>query len=324
MKIIKNIIIQDSWVINLVSYWKERLIKFYSTNSSIIENRVTKGIPVTILDLKTNESFEYTSVAEVARSFDTYPNKIWRVIKEDKLYLDRYFIKVKSYTKLNDVRIYNLLYTLYIKCFRYVLKTLRYKATPIMYILLLMILSIFICKYFFNILLICKNTYYNYIYNYSEIRVNYLRYVLEYKLTCYDSFNRINDKSILSNKLITLFEFKEKLPFKPSCFDKYISNKPGIAELILKDANLDFSSAIAIAVSPSLNRVELKNTNLSINTEIVQDAPVNALGIYSNKDYTLSILSNVIYNNRARSKEILNYESNILYVLVNNLSPSIY
>jgi hypothetical protein len=51
--------------------------------------------------------------------------------------------------------------------------------------------------------------------------------------------------------------------------NKYIFNKPGIAELIFKDANLDFNIATTIATSPTLGRIKLKNMNLYIDTQVV-------------------------------------------------------
>jgi hypothetical protein len=34
------------------------------------------GIPVVVFDLKTKESYDYMSIAETARSFNTHPNTI--------------------------------------------------------------------------------------------------------------------------------------------------------------------------------------------------------------------------------------------------------
>lgn len=49
-------------------------------NKHTIEGRAkiaaAQGIPVTVLDLKTNEVYEYISIAAAARSFNTYPKAI--------------------------------------------------------------------------------------------------------------------------------------------------------------------------------------------------------------------------------------------------------
>lgn len=50
------------------------------------------GTPVVVLDLLTNASTEYVSIADAARFFKVYTKKIYRCVLEKKLYLDRYQI----------------------------------------------------------------------------------------------------------------------------------------------------------------------------------------------------------------------------------------
>ena len=68
--------------------------KFFSNNLSreIGAKRNKFGIPVIVLDLKTKKSYEYLSIAEAARSFNTHSKTIWRIVYNNKLYLNRYQI----------------------------------------------------------------------------------------------------------------------------------------------------------------------------------------------------------------------------------------
>lgn len=45
-------------------------------NREIGTKRKNMSIPVVVLDLKTKESYEYLSITEAARSFDTHPKTI--------------------------------------------------------------------------------------------------------------------------------------------------------------------------------------------------------------------------------------------------------
>jgi hypothetical protein len=54
----------------------KNLSKKISDPFCTIEKRITKGIPVVVLDLNSNESFEYVSIAEAARSLNVYPTKV--------------------------------------------------------------------------------------------------------------------------------------------------------------------------------------------------------------------------------------------------------
>jgi hypothetical protein len=66
-------------------------------NREIGTKRNKFGIPVVVLDLKTKQSYEYLSIAEAARSFNTHPKTIWRIVYNNKLYLNRYQIIEKKY-----------------------------------------------------------------------------------------------------------------------------------------------------------------------------------------------------------------------------------
>lgn len=65
-------------------------------NRDIGTKRNNFCIPVVVLDLKTKQSYEYVSIAEAARSFNTHPKTIWRVVYNNKLYLNQYKITEKK------------------------------------------------------------------------------------------------------------------------------------------------------------------------------------------------------------------------------------
>lgn len=140
MEVCKYIVIIVFWVRNFIYSWKAKFIRI-NGNFGIIKYRTTKGIPVIVKDLKINESLKYLSVAEVARLFDTYPEKIWRVIRKDKLYLDRYQIRVNSYINIDDIEFYIIIIILYIKCFKFIFKKVKNNVILITYVLLWIIIK---------------------------------------------------------------------------------------------------------------------------------------------------------------------------------------
>jgi len=79
--------------------------------------------------------------------------------------------------------------------------------------------------------------------------------------------------------------------------------------------------------SPIIERIDLNNV---FNSMVIKTAPIietmdnNYLSINSNRNsLTLNTFIDLLQG-RSRSKELLNYQSNILYLLINNLSPSVY
>jgi hypothetical protein len=106
----------------------------------------------------------------------------------------------------------------------------------------------------------------------------------------------------------------------------------------MDEANLDFNSQYNTSLmnsihsvnsvhSPIIERIDLNNV---FNKMVVNIAPVveimdsNSLSINSNRNSLTLNTSIDLLRDQARNKELLNYQSNILYVLINNLSPSIY
>jgi predicted glycosyltransferase involved in capsule biosynthesis len=104
----------------------------------------------------------------------------------------------------------------------------------------------------------------------------------------------------------------------------------------MKEVNLDFSSAIDAAIihpvhsinsSPIIERIDLNGVfnKIVINTApIIESMDSNSLSINSNRNSLTLNTSIDLLRSQSRNKELLNYQSNILYLLINNLSPSIY
>jgi hypothetical protein len=104
----------------------------------------------------------------------------------------------------------------------------------------------------------------------------------------------------------------------------------------MNEVNLDFSSAInsstmnsihSINSSPIIERIDLNSVfnNMVINTtSVVESMDNNPLSINSNRNSLTLNTSIDLLRGHSRNKELLNYQSNILYLLINNLSPSIY
>jgi hypothetical protein len=107
----------------------------------------------------------------------------------------------------------------------------------------------------------------------------------------------------------------------------FISVKLSIYQPIIDEADLDFSSSYSINASPIIERIDLNSVfnNIVINTApFVESIDNNYLSINSNRKSLTLNTSIDLLRGHPKNKELLNYESNILYLLINNLSPSIY
>jgi hypothetical protein len=331
---------------NKVNKLKETFFLGNTFVRAIRGKRNRLGIPVVVLDMKTNISSEYKSIAEAARFLDTYPKAIWRKVQSKQLYKRRYLISVKYNDKENKIyyntnyRLYNIIYTKYTN-FYY--KVLIDNYIKISYILLFILLGIIMYKYISYIILVFKDTYNNYIFSISKVKVNDLNEVLEDKLSLSNAKQNIfnNTKiSLIADKINGLTDFNKK--WKSECILKNtssfitntISTKLHIYKSIINEINLDFhetktSSLSVINSSPIIERININNifSNAIASTNITNDVTSNTLriqtqGINSNRNYF--IVDNVLMGHRPRSTELLNYQSNILYCVINKLSPSIY
>jgi hypothetical protein len=59
------------------------------------------------------------------------------------------------------------------------------------------------------------------------------------------------------------------------------------------------------------------------NTNVINN-PLGIQGLHRDLDEVIHMVDNIIVENRRHSLELLNYQSNIMYVIVNKLSPSLY
>jgi len=104
----------------------------------------------------------------------------------------------------------------------------------------------------------------------------------------------------------------------------------------MNKVDLDFNSGANISLmntinlgnsSPIIERIDLNNV---FNAMVLNTAPIidtmgnNSLSINSNRNSLRLNTSIDLLGGQSRNKELLNYQSNILYLLINNLSPSIY
>ena len=319
-----------------------------------------QGISVIVLDLKTNKFTKYVSIAEAARALNTHTKTIWRKVQDNKLYLDRYKI-IKHSGNLNykpkEIKAYyfKIFYFEIIKDFKYVFKIIKNNSIFIPYILLV----IFICTILYFVVIVCTDFYSIYNYNLNEFRANHLKYILEHRFTS----NNISSNSklpVIIDKMSKFsvdspwcFERSAEWQFKYTYFYSNLTDILKINSPILSSSNvnLDFSSFASasceaeamvnnsltnnvvldnsvITSSPIISQANFNGINSVVNINPIvnlepsyPDLHTNSLGIYSNRD-SLTLLTNDLV--LGKTKELLNYQSNILYCLINGLSPSLY
>jgi len=308
---------------------------FFSTNlpKEIGTKRNKFGIPVLVLDLKTKESYAFVSIAEAARFFNTHPKTIWRIIYNNKLYLNRYQIMEKN--NKSGIQ-YFIVYKHISDYFYYILITIKHNKVFICRTLLFIMLGIIIYIFIYNIFILCINVYDQYIFTMREGRVSYNKCVLEHRLSLNQGLNNTN--IIFNNfkpSIIRIKNWRYEYLFKPKLTPLHDPNgELGIYKSIINQINTDFKSTGVFSginssySSPIIERVNINsifsNAISSMNTH---NSIPNSLGIHG-VDYSSNInfvvVDNVLINSRLRTTELLNYQSNILYCLINGLSPSIY
>lgn len=276
------------------------LIKSYffkeTKNNNLNNKKNKKSIPVVIFDLKKEKFFKYSSINEAAKFLNTYPNTIWRKIQTKELYLNRYSITVMS-------RYY------YLKvCYIYLRKCIINYQILILKITLFLILLIIIYIITIDLLIILKDIINKFNIHTINTRSNQLGYMLEHKI-------KIETNQI---RLISIEEKISKfLNTDKSWEDRYnllynnIFNKSSIINSILIGLiNLDFHS---VAPSPIIDNIT--------NQQLINNS-LDAQGLRLNTNLPEIILQNRMIE--SRPKELLNYQSNILYLLINGISPSLY
>jgi len=305
-------------------------------NKEIGTKRNNSGIPVVVLDLKTKQSYVYVSIAEAARSFNTHPKTIWRVIYNNKLYLNRYQI-IEQNNKLGVLNNIFIYYKNIYKNIYNILNIIKSNKIILYRTLSFIVLGIFICIFILFIFIVCQDIYNQYNFTIHEGRINYNKCVLEHKLSLNQDLN--NAKVIFNSfepGIIRIKNWRYEYLFKPKWATVYSTNNElGIYKSIINEINMDFNKSTGVFSginssysSPIIERVNINsifsNAISSLNTH---NSIPNSLGIHgidysSNRNFV--IVDNVLINTRLRTTELLNYQSNILYCLINGLSPSIY
>jgi len=291
-----------------------KYIRFIFTNrGKKIRKGFLFGTPIVVLDMKTKEIFEFASISEAARYFSTYPKTIWRIVYGHKLYLNRYQITVgNSYNN----KLYAIIYVNFLKSIYKVFKNNRFF---IVYMLLSMILIAMLYIFMYYVILVCKETYSEYIVNMNSIKANYYKCVIEHSFASKNSIVNASKSSVSMDKISRFVEVNKGWKLDANF---------GIYQCIISEINLDFSSTTySVYTSPIIERIDL---NSVFNNLVIKTAPItefisnNSLSINSNRNsLTLNTSIDGLIN-RPRNTELLNYQSNILYLLINKLSPSIY
>jgi hypothetical protein len=87
-----------------------------------------------------------------------------------------------------------------------------------------------------------------------------------------------------------------------------------------------FSGINSSYSSPIIERVNINNifSNALSSINIVNDTtnPLGIQGINNNRNFV--VIDSALINTRLRTTELLNYQSNVLYCVINKLSPSLY
>jgi DNA polymerase type B, organellar and viral len=168
----------------------------------------------------------------------------------------------------------------------------------------------------------------NYVLELLRIKGEHMKFILENRFTSNHS-NSIDYSYLHSKPKINMFidlknEWRAEI--------KLLNKNNGILNTILNELSLNFNTLTSFFNSPNPN---LNNTNTSLVHYLFEARTIhpnlnthNALGIQGIEPYRINEVINMIdtylLENRTPSLERLNYQSNILYILVNRLTPSLY
>lgn len=303
-------------------------------NKEIGSKRNKFGIPVVVLDLKTKESYDYVSIAEAARSFNTHPKTIWRIVYNNKLYLNRYQITEKINKDLNIVGFIllfkNNISKHYYKAFlvvksneiyfiRWILVIFFWFSFCIIIILLFIIIKDIFEEYIFAVRI--GKGYYNKCVWEHKVLLNEVLYTTNnlFAKTSFNSFELLRYEDIYKYRWISVYNTNEGISIYQSIINEinYDFNVKGTEA---------FSGLNSSYSSPIIERVNINNifSNAIATTNIFSDN-ANSLGIHGISNNRNSIIiDNSLMTTRIKTTELLNYQSNILYCLINGLSPSLY
>lgn len=182
--------------------------------------------------------------------------------------------------------------------------------------------SLAIILYFIlpDIILMINNIYYEYVQYVHKVKGDHLKWVLE---------NRFTSNSISSNEINPMDKISKfnKIEFNQKYKDYFTDDKLIILRAILNEVNINFQSLVnTINNTPVITQTNLTDFLFEAR-DVHAQAPINPLGIQGinhNLDEVIHMLDEYIVEHRSQSLERLNYHSNIMYILVNKLSPSIY
>jgi hypothetical protein len=305
-------------------------------NREIGTKRKNMSIPVVVLDLKTKESYEYLSITEAARSFDTHPKTIWRIVYFNKLYLNRYQITEKRNKELSIVEFVYICYKNVCNYFYKILLVVKSNKIFIYRRFLVILFWLSICIFIIFLIIIFKDIYHQYIFALRENRVNFNRCIWEHRYCLYHALNNNNiDVITYKTNFINIKEWRFEYIFNNKWASIHnINNELGIYQSIVNAINIDFNAKGNITFSrlnsayssPLIERVNINSifSNAIASTSITNEV-TNSLGIQGiNFNRNSIILGDLVINTKVKTTELLNYQSNILYCLINGLSPSIY
>ena len=322
----KNVIIYSNKIRKLTETF------FFGNMSKTMRNKRNGfGIPVVVIDLKTNNSSEYVSIAKAAKFFKAYPKTIWRKVQNKQQYKGRYLI-VTKYGYINHSNIIYKLYFIIHNKYLVLIKVLKDNIIMICYILLLVLLIIIV----YNIY-ICYIDTAN---SYTSENLTKDKYSLSH--TKQNIYNKI--KPSYSYKIKGLHDFNETwkseciLKNKSSFIVNNTTNNASIYQSIINQINLDFnttksagfSTMDSINSSPIMERININNifsnaitaTRNTTNDVIYNSLELQTQGLHGNRNYV--VVDGILMGHRPRPSELLNYQSNILYCIINGLSPSTY
>jgi hypothetical protein len=289
------------------------------------KNYNKSGIPVIVLDLKTNKSIKYRSITEAAKSLATHPKTIWRKLQYNKLYLDRYLIK--KHLGVMDSIIPNVMGK----------ASIRFRSPYINYVvllytgLILVLLGYILCKYIPPLIGLFINS--------SNYNVdNQLNHILEKDRSLKNNiFNCIN--SPITDKVKGLAEFNKEwlsvdiLKNKTSFIHGFTSRPtPGIGLGIYIPVNeVDTWSRNVSSIISTVNSTSAIASTNTVFPDMVASTHItatavdtittpNSLVLHPTGSYrNSSIIDNTLLGPRSPGRQILNYNSNVLYCLINGI-----
>ena len=196
--------------------------------------------------------------------------------------------------------------TLYRNNYKYSLSTILFKY--FLFILLCIIIGVFLYIYIPEIMSLFKIIYEEYLTYIHKVKGEHLKWVLENRLTInYTSHIEINDKF---SKFIDLNkEWRNELR------DNFNDKNIGIVKTIINELNVNFKS-----FTDSIHNTPKTLFEARFSHPLAPNHPLGLQGLNYNSNEIIKMLDNYLIEHGSQSLERLNYQSNIMYILVNGLS----